>query len=165
MASPADVDKYLKVKRLAAEGATPGERATALKVMERMETEDPSVKRMAELFENPPAQPSPSSSSGIGASWQDILDIGKSAFDNLSKAVSHSANVSHGTRLADHVEVTLKQSEKTGHVVASFRFPASMLSFMWDLSPVQQTAFRTAVHTQMDEVLTAIFEAPNEDTE
>lgn len=164
MASPADVDKYLKVKRLAAEGATPGERATAQKIMDRMVSEDPSVKTMADLFESPPGE-SPAASSTGAPSWHDLLNIGKSAIDNLSRVVTQSANASYGTRLADHVDVGLKQSEKTGNVVVTFRFPAAMLDPMWELSPVQQAAFRSALHSQLDEVLTSILSAPMEEEE
>lgn len=162
MASPADVDKYLKVKKLAADGATPGERATAQKILDRMEAEDPTIKMMADLFENPSKVPSGDADHSSSAPWHELLNLGKSAFENLTRAVSHTANIAYAGRLAEHVEVGLKQSEKTGNVVLTFRFPAAMLEPMWELSPVQQTAFRNALQAQLDEALAALLQAPNE---
>lgn len=164
MPSPSDVDKYLKVKKLAADGATPGERATAQRILDKMEAEDPAIKTMAQLFENPPPASSGQEQPG-SPSWHDILNIGKSAFENLTRAVSYSSNAAYGSRLAEHVEVSLKQSEKTGNVVISFRIPASMLDPMWELSEVQQTAFRSVLRSQLDAALTGIFQASEEPEE
>lgn len=166
MASPADVDKYLKVQRMAQSGSTPGERANAQKIMDKMEREDPTIKTMAEMFEKMQRGEMPFGQGSSNApSWQEIFNLGKSAFDNISKVVTHSANVAYGTKLADHVEVGVKQSERTGSLSLTFRFSGTILDAMLELSPAQQVAFKTALQVQLDDVLTQIFEADNEEEE
>lgn len=166
--SPKVVETYLKVKAKA-EGTSGPEKATAEQILRNMEAKYPLLAQIAEASARAKAR------EAIDPSWMDnetdedddddemdaryrnvdwnnLFEWARATASNVYGFAETMANAAVGRQLADLVE---GQTRKTGsgfHHVA-LRMPSTVYRKAAQLNPLQQAAFRQAMHEILDEQL------------
>lgn len=180
MADQNDIFKYLKVKALAERGA-PGERSNAQRILAKMESDDPGLKGAAASFaksanpppqvDNTPSQPppwghSPWPTAGWNApgNWENIFQYAQTAFHSAVDITQKIANATLGTALANYVESSTRMT-RAGNVLMTFKMTWDLYEALKDLNPVQQAAFRAAMHERLNEELDILFDPSDEETQ
>ena len=170
------VEKYLKIKALAEQGAG-GEKESARRLLAKMEVEFPGIGSQAaktqkqqdesDAFadgysawnEGPVPEPTANTNprahrSGSRVNWDDLLNFAKSAVNNAYDFASHVASAWVGRQLAeDYVTVAIRETQKSGNVSVIFRVSDEVLGYAENLNLVQQQAFRQVFHEMLDEKL------------
>lgn len=169
-----DILKYLKVKALAERGE-PGERRAASRIMAKLEADNPSLARDAASYQRkqeqssgdspPPGQPHPAGvwpkegaawgehppPHGTG-NWENIFKWAGAAFNQAYGFAETVANAVAGRQLAQEARATTKLS-RSGNILITIRMPLWVYEQASNLNPVQQQAFRQAMHELLEEEL------------
>lgn len=161
--------RYIAVRKLAEHGA-PGERDNAKRRLASLEQEYPNIKAAVREFEQgqqkqkTPRGASESvggGSSPLGVDWRQAMEWAKTAASYASGVAETFAASEVGRTLAGDVDVSVRGTE-TGAAIITFKLRKTLLSRALNLNEMQQQAFRSALHAELDEMLAAIFE-PEED--
>ena len=161
--------RYLKVRALAEQGA-PGERDNAARVMSKLEADHPGIGRYAEDYlrmkdkemrgEHASPHPSeirPERSPFVG-NWENIFRFAQAAFTNASGFAETVVQAAKARELAQTVQVTVKPSKTSEHVIVALRMPVGVYEKAARLSPVTRAVFRQALHDLLDRQLDALFD-------
>lgn len=166
--------KYIGARNLKLRATTPGERAAAHSVLQKLEANYPGIQtavadyeRAQKAKQQPSASPSapnapPRTVSGDSddQSWDNFLSVAQSLFEGVSKVAGVAGRALIGRQLATHVQGSSKLL-KSGGVFLGFKIPAHTLQNASNLDPMQMRVFRLGVHALLDEQLDRLFGGPS----
>jgi len=156
------LDKYLKVKALAEQGAE-GERDNARKIAEKMEHSFPGIREQADRRKEEKEAPAPQwddpqPQPWRGGNWEELFNFARGFVNEAYGFANTMANAYVGTHLAERNVGPATRRTRAGNVVISFSMPFRAYQDASDLNGIQQTAFRQAMHEMLDAELDKILD-------
>ncbi len=182
MSKERKIDKYLKIKALADSG-TGGEQQNAKALLAKMEAETPGIAKAAEVYlrlknaasgqptDSPSPRPPPPPPPGVWSkeephprtsteaprgNWENIFQWTNFAYESVRNVAETIFEHGSGRELSQHVTSSTKVS-RTGNVLLTLRLPLWVQDEAKHLNPVQQLAFRDALHELLDDELNNFF--------
>ncbi len=155
MADLNTIIKYIKVCRLAAEGAA-GERDNAGRIRDKMEAEHPGIKEEAQRIIA--AQEGGEKQSPFrNGNWEDIFSWVQQAAHVAYDFAQQAANAQYGAQLAQQV-MSYTRSTRSGRWDIGLKMEEEVFWAAKQLNPTQKEMFRRMLHAQLDEQLDQMLE-------
>jgi len=155
--------RYLRAQELSQKGID-GERVAAKAAMSRIELSHPGIKQEAARYEQQkkaaqiraPATRSPTPRAPSADIWDAIFGVAGQAVRRAQGFAETMGNVALGRELAQHVGSSTKLS-RSGSLVISIRIPDVISRKLGRLNPIQQRAFRDALHAKLEHEFDVLF--------
>ena len=149
------LERFRAVDALAQRGE-PGERDNAKRIVDRMEADNPGIRRFA--YPPEPTHAEPAAGNGRGRPWERWRDVASSTFDWASKVASEVLAAEQARNLADEMcEIQIK-SLSSGKWQMALRLDERDLRLAArNLSPIQKVQFVQHILSAMEtELLDAL---------
>ena len=159
MADTNTVSKYIKVRALALEGS-PGERETAARILEKMESDYPGIQHQADEATKEPEHDANSDGFPFGGNWEEIFNVARGVVNSAYDFANTMAAAYVGRQLASRYVEPKTSATSAGNVVIGLKMPLAVYYEAQQLNASQKHAFRQVLHEmlahELDEMLDEI---------
>lgn len=154
--------RYLNIKALADRGAE-GERDNALDALQRMEQKHPGIGLAAAAYERQQLNPTPSPAT-VTRNWEEIFRYARGVWDGVAGFAETVVEALGARELAEQVEIDVRVS-RADNLIISAKMTLDTFDQAQALDTVQRELFKREVRNRLENVLTELFEASDEEEE
>ena len=152
--------KYIKVRRLAEQGA-PGERDNAARIVAKMEAEHPGIREQAWRMENPTAAQGQQANPFRAGNWENIFQWVQNAANVAYDFAQQAAQAQHGAALAEEV-TAYTRATRAGRWVIGLKMDNEVYWAAKAMNRPQRELFRAELHELLSEQLDEMFDEVSE---